>query len=149
MSTHRRGVASPRVWLRRAIALGVLGVALLLAQPVGYAQADALSFFKNYFITGDYVVSGVGLRGRGGLAGKPGIAQGQISIAGVPRKAEIVAAFLYWQAVSKDTLGPDSGSAGATFDGYPLTTPDGSIAKVLLSAGTSPCWSSGGGTGAS
>ena len=26
---------------------------------------DALTFFKNYFVTGDYVVGGVGLRGRG------------------------------------------------------------------------------------
>src|SRR3954451_6674924 len=114
--------------MRRAILLALGGALIIGLSRVPaplHAQGappDALSFFKNYFITGDYVVSGVGLRGRGGLAGKPGIAQGQISIAGVPRKAEIVAAFLYWQAVSKDTLGPDSGSAGATFDGYPLTT---------------------------
>ena len=26
---------------------------------------DALKFFKNFFVTGDYVVGGVGLRGQG------------------------------------------------------------------------------------
>src|SRR6185295_18794864 len=36
---------------------------LLFAQP-GTA-ADALQLFKNYFITGDYAVGGIGLRGQG------------------------------------------------------------------------------------
>ncbi len=43
---------------------------------------DALRFFKNYFITGDYVVGGVGLRGQG----VNGIATGSIAIQGVPQK---------------------------------------------------------------
>lgn len=149
MSHTRRAAASIPWWLSGSAVLIAFGITVVLAQQVGHAQADALSFFKNYFITGDYVVGSVGLRGAGGLSGTPGIARGAISMSGVPPKAEVVAAFLYWQVVSKDTLGPDSGTAGAKFDGVPLTTSSGPLAKVLVSAGTSPCWSSGGGTGAS
>jgi len=46
-----------------------------------------LAFFKNYFITGDYVVGGVGLAGSG---------RGDILIEGVPAGTDIAAAFLYW-----------------------------------------------------
>jgi hypothetical protein len=67
----------------------------------------------------------------------------------VPANAEIVAAFLYWQVVSTQTLGADSGRAGARFEGSPLTSPDGPLAKALVSAGTAPCWSAGGATGSS
>ena len=35
-----------------------------LLAPVGMA-ADAQKFFKNYFLTGDYKVGGIGLRGLG------------------------------------------------------------------------------------
>ena len=37
------------------------GTPILEARQTG----DALSFFKNYFITGDYVVGGVGVNGNG------------------------------------------------------------------------------------
>jgi len=133
--------------VRKAGAFLVLCTILLRATPVGHAQADALSFFKNYFVTGDYAVGSVGLRGLGGLSGTPGIARGAISISGVPAKAEIVAAFLYWQVVSKASAGPDSGATGARFDGYPLASSNGPIAKALVSDGTSSCWSGGGATG--
>ncbi len=149
MSHIRRGVASgPGCW-RRSAAFIAVGIALVFLQPVAHAQADALSFFKNYFITGDYVVGGVGLRGLGGVSGVQGIARGSIAIGGVPAKADIVAAFLYWQVVSKNTLGPDSGTVGAKFDGFPLASSSGPLAKVLVSEGTAPCWSSGGATGGS
>ena len=55
---------------RRSLAAATLGFVLLSAQP-GQSQ-DALNFFKNYFITGDYEVAGVGLAG----LGVDGIAQG-------------------------------------------------------------------------
>jgi hypothetical protein len=118
-------------------------------QPRAQTQApDALKFFKNFFLTGDYAVAGVGLRGLGGTNGSPaGLATGTISLTGVPAEADVVAAFLYWQVVSTDTLGPISGSLAATFNGFPLSTADGPSSKVLVSDGTSPCWSSGGGTG--
>ncbi|HEY7290006.1 MAG TPA: Ig-like domain-containing protein [Vicinamibacterales bacterium] len=136
--------------LTKAIAVLSLILALASTQSDSHAQtSDALRFFKNYFITGDYVVGGVGLRGLGGASGKPGIASGSIAISGVPARADIVAAFLYWQVVSSSKLGPDSGSTGATFEGNPLTTSGGPIGQVLSTAGTAPCWSSGGGTGSS
>ena len=137
--------------LLRALALFCVMVPLLMTEPKAQTQApDALKFFKNFFLTGDYVVAGVGLRGLGGLNGSPaGLATGNISLNGLPADGDVVAAFLYWQVVSKDTLGPNSGSVGATFNGYPLSTADGPSSKVLFRDGTSPCWSSGGGTGSS
>ena len=134
-----------RIPYRQVIAAVTLGFALFSARP-GYAD-DALGFFKNYFVTGDYVVGGVVLSG----TGENGIATGDINIGGVPPESEILAAFLYWQIVTKKNLGPDSGAVGATFKGVPLSSPgDGfSLAKVLDPAGTAPCWSGGGGTGKS
>ena len=44
-----------------------------------------LQFFKNYFVTGDYVVGGAGMNGNG---------QGTINISGVPADSDVVAAFL-------------------------------------------------------
>ncbi|HTM32569.1 MAG TPA: hypothetical protein VL263_14760, partial [Vicinamibacterales bacterium] len=116
---------------------------------------DDLKYFKNYFVTGDYVVSGVGLRGKGGQNGAPpGVAQGVINVSGVPPGAEIISAQLYWQVVS-DT-GPLVGSVGAKFKGYPLQAPDNPATggfdpepygKVMTFAGASPCFNPGGGTG--
>jgi hypothetical protein len=116
---------------------------------------DDLKYFKNYFVTGDYVVSGVGLRGKGGQNGAPpGVAQGVINVSGVPPGAEIISAQLYWQVVS-DT-GPLLGSVGAKFKGYPLQAPDNPATggfdpepygKVMTFAGASPCFNPGGGTG--
>ena len=41
-------------------------VALMLTTPtLSHAQTDALDYFKNYFVTGDYVAAGSGLRGLG------------------------------------------------------------------------------------
>src|SRR5947208_6517239 len=116
--------------LRRSAAPFALGFVMLFAQSGGHAQAaDPLTFFKNYFITGDYVVGGVGLRGLGGVGyvnsagavvpGIPGIAAREITISGVPSDADIVAAFLYWQVVSKNSLGPDSGATGREIQGQP------------------------------
>ena len=134
---------------RKSLATITLGLVLLFAQR-GLAQDDALNFFKNYFITGDYQVGGVGLSG----TGADGIATGTIHFDqdhgnDVPEGVEILAAFLYWQVVSSENEGPESGIAGATFNGFPLSTPDGPLAKVLDPGGTAPCWSSGGGTGQS
>ena len=112
---------------------------------------DDLKFFKNYFVTGDYVVAGVGLRG---LGDSSGVATGNINVQGVPAGAEIVSAQLYWQVVT-DT-GPLAGKVGATFKGYPLEAPDNPnttgfdpepYAKVMAFAGAAPCFNPGGGTG--
>jgi len=47
------------------VATSVLMLSPGAARPS--AQTNALSFFKNYFVTGDYVVGGVGLNGNGSL----------------------------------------------------------------------------------
>ena len=133
---------------KATVVLLSLGFALLCGRSPGAGAAGgALTFFKNYFVTGDYVVGGVGLRGQG----VNGLATGSITIAGVPADADIVAAFLYWQVVTTDTAGPDSGSLPVDVQGgNPLRSADGPFGKVLdHRLGTAPCWSSGGGTGSS
>jgi hypothetical protein len=133
--------------MKRALFAASTWVLLLLlrgATPMSAQAPDALTFFKNYFITGDYVVGGVGLRDQG----VNGIATGSVTISGVPQDADVAAAFLYWQVVSKDSLGPDSGSVPVTFKSHPLRSVAGPLGKAL-GAGTAPCWSSGGGTGSS
>src|SRR5258705_3793584 len=46
----------------------IFTLVLLLNVFAGFGQAqDALKYFKNYFVTGDYVVGGVGVRGKGVL----------------------------------------------------------------------------------
>ena len=105
---------------------------------------NALPFFKNYFITGDYQVGSVDLSGPAG-----GFATGDIHFNAalgnaVPPNADIVAAFLYWEMI---TLAPNSPSLeGARFRGYDIS----GIAKQLgpaklLSKETSPCWTGGAG----
>ncbi|HEX7797525.1 MAG TPA: hypothetical protein VF456_24350, partial [Vicinamibacterales bacterium] len=126
--------------LRRFGTVLTIGFLLLLTQPGTAQQGNALNFFKNYFVTGDYTVAGVGLRG----TGVNGIATGQIHFGGasaVPPNADILAAFLYWETV----ITPNSviGTSGAKFRGNDLSA----IAKELNPNGTAPCWSSGGGTG--
>src|SRR6266436_9198539 len=118
--------------IRKSAVLFLLGLLLLVLQPGGHAQAgsDALKFFQNFFVTGDYVVAGVGLRGQGGQNGSPaGLATGTINVSGVPSDADVVAAFLYWQVVSSSAL-PDSGALTATFDGSLLSTADGPLSKA-------------------
>ena len=135
----------------RSFAAALAFLLLIAAQTDrGFAASQPLKFFKNYFVTGDYVVAGVGLWGRG----VKGIASGTITISGVPADAEILSAFLYWQVVTSD--GPESGTKGATFNKQLLSVPGppaiptrgGSIALVADTLGTSPCWSEGGGAGA-
>jgi len=94
----------------QAAAIATFGVLVLFAQS-GLAS-DSLNYTKNYFVTGDAVTAGVGLRGQG--AGHNGVATGTINIGGIPCtggspavivpctttgavQADIVAAFLYWE----------------------------------------------------
>src|SRR5258708_22945157 len=72
--------------------------------------SDALSYTRNYFVTGDYKVAGVGLRG----TGVNGFATGTITMSGVPAGADIVAAFLYWETVETT---PSPSIANGFFDG--------------------------------
>ena len=91
-----------------------------------FSVAVPLQFFKNYFVTGDYAVAGVGLRG----TGVGGVATGQINFAGVPAGADIVAAFLYWET---EESAPSPASANGFFDGNAI------VGKVLGSATNPAC----------
>ena len=119
----------------------------------GLAQAaPPLNFENNYFVTGDYVVAGVGLRGLGvnGFATKKFTMPDANSVpsTGVPSGADIVAAFLFWQSVesSQTTFAGQNGFfrpvfAGGPATGYPIT-------GVVLGNPNAPIsWSSGGCSG--
>ena len=107
--------------MKRVIGLFVaLAGALLIQLQQGSVQVsaqapDALKFFKNYFITGDYAVGGVGLRG----LGVNGLATGSIAMSGVPKDVDIAAAFLYWQVVAKDSVRPGRRQPACHFPGTP------------------------------
>jgi hypothetical protein len=109
--------------LKKAL-LFSLGFFALFAQ-VAQARADdggQLHYFKNYFVTGDFVVAGVGLRGKG----VNGFATGKINMSEVPCTdgsskyvgcsklgavpADIVAAFLYWE--TEETSNEPSSTIG-------------------------------------
>ncbi len=116
--------------LRCAIGL-TLGLAALLPQ-VAQAEDNKLRFFKNYFVTGDYAVAGVGLRGQG----INGFASANIDMkTSVPAGADPIAAFLYWQTV-ETTAKPSS--ANGFFRGKAI---DGRAIGDLNNPG---CWSQGG-----
>jgi hypothetical protein len=134
-------------WLRKPATLLSLSLLLLIAQLGGHAQAPGppegpLSFFKNYFITGDYAVGGKSLW-RKGVQGR---ATADISISGVPGNADILAVFLYvqtaervqWSGIDHATYrGP--GLSGA---GNDLGAGNNSLAKALnWDLATPPCWS--------
>jgi hypothetical protein len=136
-------------WGRRlklaAAALGLL-LAFGFAQPASAQNApNQLTLSNNYFVTGDYVVGGVGLRG----LGVNGVATGTIKIpdansvpaTGVPPGADIVAAFLYWETVEK-TQSAFAGQQGF-FRGYPVT------GSILGNPNAPTSWSSGGCSGSS
>ena len=125
----------------------LLCVFVLLATKTGQGRAPAapLNFFKNYFVTGDYRVYGVPIKGSpasGGFTTKDITIPLDGQPDSVPAGAELVAAYLYWSAVVAET-DPGSASAGAQFDGNDLAP----VAKILNPIGTSPCWSSGGAAG--
>lgn len=112
-------------------------------QPTGHADpVDSMTFGQNYFLTGDVVVFGVGMKG----TGVNGIATRSIAIPQntIPANADPVAAFLYWETVT-DQSALTAGAVGAKFRGNDIS----GFTKVLTPQGTSPCWSSGGGTGQS
>ena len=143
----------------RTTILTVSGLAFLFlmgfGQP-GFAQTTPpLNFENNYFVTGDYVVAGVGLRGLGvnGLATKQFTMPDANSVpsTGVPAGADIVAALLYWETVesSQTAFAGQNGffrpvlADGGPATGYPIT-------GVILGNPNAPVsWSSGGCSGSS
>ena len=140
------GTRSSRMMARTAVVVAILVLSLFTQSSLAQTGTPPLNFFNNYFVTGDYVVGGVGLRGLGDASG---FATGTISIpdansipaTGVPAGADIVAAFLYWETVesSQTTFAGQQGF----FNGY-------AIAGAVLGNPNAPVsWSSGGCTGSS
>jgi hypothetical protein len=111
---------------------------LMVGAPAAQAHdtSASLGFFKNYFVTGDYVAAGVGLRGKG----VNGLATGTITIdtSQIPAGADIVAAYLYWE-----TLGPTGGPGSATLAGAQFQKNDLSSIAVLTNPGGSPACATG------
>ena len=123
--------------MKRAAVVPVV-LAVLLCQGIVPAAAQtrgSLSFFKNYFVTGDYVVGGTSLWRQG----VNGTAAGSIVVSGVPDEVDILAAYLYFQTTEVVQW---SGIDHAKFNGNDLGPGAASLAKALnWDLATSPCWS--------
>src|SRR5687767_990633 len=104
---------------------------VLFAQP-GEA-ADGIQFFKNYFVTGDYVAGHVDLLPQQAIAGR---AFGDIPMSGVPADADILAAFLYWETVTTGV--PDAISA--KFRDDEIGSFAVKVGQSPLNPSTAPCW---------
>jgi YVTN family beta-propeller protein len=105
------------------------------------AATPTLTFLNNYFVTGDHIVRSFD-QGSGNISN--GFVNGTITIPssspgqeGVPAGADIVAAFLYWQAL-ETTSAPSS--ASALFNRYSIT--GSQVGSDLQSS----CWSVNGST---
>jgi hypothetical protein len=111
---------------------------LLLITP---AANPTLTFLNNYFVTGDHIVrsfdSGSATPSNGFVNGTITIPGSSPGPEGIPAGADIVAAFLYWQAL-ETTSAPSS--ANAFFNGYSVT--GSTVGNDLQSS----CWSSSGST---
>ena len=141
------------VCLKTAVTLALLA----LFAPLMRAQQVQLSYFKNYFVTGDYLVGGVS------LSGKTGSVSSSINFSGVPCTtgpglfasvipcsttgavpADVIAAFLYWQTIENTApcapvqcanlgSGTFNGAANA-FSGVELGNP--TVAACAAGGGT-------------
>ena len=148
----RRFCTRTRCGVRKVTSiLYVVLLALIAFTQIGFAQAP-LNFSDNYFVTGDYVVAGVGLRGLGvnGYATKQFSMPDATSVpsTGVPLGADIVGAFLYWETVesSQTAFAGQNGFfrpvfPGGPTTGYPIT------GAVLGNPNAPVSWSSGGCSG--
>ena len=139
--------------LLSAVLLALICLFMGGVAQTGFAQATPpLSFENNYFVTGDYVVAGVGLRGLGvnGFATKQFTMPDANSVpsTGVPAGAEIVAAILYWETVesSQTANAGQNGFFRPVFSNGPAT--GYAISGVILGNPNAPVsWSSGGCSG--
>jgi hypothetical protein len=127
---------------------------LTFTSLIGIAQANPpLNFGNNFFVTGDYVVAGVGLRGLGvnGYAtrqfGMPDA--NTMPAGGVPKGADIVAALLFWETVesSQTSFAGQSGFFRPVVPGGPATPGYPIVGGVLGNPNAPVSWSSGGCSG--
>jgi YDG domain-containing protein len=148
------------VCLRNVIALALLA----LFSSVTQAQQVQLSYFKNYFVTGDYVVGGVSLANAARtVSGSTISVADSINFSGVPctsgpglaasvipctsrggQPADVIAAFLYWQTIENTApCSPQCGSSGnGTFNGSANTFSGVELGNPTVAA----CAANGAGT---
>lgn len=138
--------------VRLAISAGLLFVVGLAPSSWAQSGTNPLNLFKNYFVTGDYVVAGWSEGTPDGSGYAPGTISipdtvqlkstggGQLGVpSAVPVGANIIAAYLYWATVE----GNQNSFAGqsAYFNGY-------AVAGTVLGNPNAPTsWSSGGCSG--
>lgn len=125
-----------------AAAIFTLAFALLVA-PVARAQDNALPFFTSYTITGDYNVTSVDLPPQ---SAPDGTVTTTLEVSGVPKNADIIAAYLYWETIWSGP--PDSVELlkdlkdQVRFRGEPVSGIKSSTRSLV--GPFSPCWSNGG-----
>jgi Bacterial Ig-like domain (group 3) len=138
--------------VRVMMALGLLLMFGFAQSVLAQTGTNPLNFGNNYFVTGDYVVAGVGLRGLGvnGLATQQFKMPDANSVpsTGVPPGADIVAALLFWETVeSSGTFAGQNGffrpmvPNGPATPGYPI------IGAILGNPNAPVSWSAGGCSG--
>jgi hypothetical protein len=161
-SFHRMDVrhALRSLWPKSA---NIFGLALL-ALFVQAAQAQGpLNYFKNYFVTGDYVVGGVGLSGKVASGPVTGAVQvtGNITLNSVPCTsgpglfasvvpctnrgavpADVIGAFLYWQTIESTTT--PSSAIGSYASSFNAATPVNPFVGLALGNPKIPACSGGG-----
>src|SRR5262245_39478778 len=95
--------------------LGLLAISLAVlmtqARSGAIAISDPLSYDRGFLLTGNYVVGGVDFTPQANPAVN-GIAEGTIHFDGanaVPPGSDIVAAYLYWEAIYLPDVNPTEG----------------------------------------
>ena len=121
-------VSVARTWLIALLAFSVL----LFAQR-GEA-ADGIRFFKNYFVTGDYVAGFVDLLPQQPVNGR---VSGVIPMSGVPANADILGAFLYWETITSNGLPT---TISAKFRDTEIGNFAVMVGQSIPNPSTAPCW---------
>ena len=88
--------------------------------PTAQAQTpDALNFFKNFFLTGDYVVAGIGLS----IAGMVAAANNYLTPVQGALLQEAIDVMVILNALRALRISPSIGSISATQEGAPVAFP--------------------------
>ena len=133
----------PRHSLRTTSALSTLLLLVLYSQG-SHTQGNppGLNFFKNFFVTGNYVAASVDF---GSVSSGGGFIEADIDFDQpeelVPENADVVGAFLYWQTIVDASPLPVE---GLEFRGEDISEIAKQVASAPVDPGFSPCWSGGG-----
>ncbi|MGI9102255.1 MAG: hypothetical protein ACR2IF_07395 [Terriglobales bacterium] len=142
----------------------VFAMLTCMAPVFAAAQSNPLNFRDNFFVTGDYVVAGAyGMNGANSFltVGSILYTKGTITVpdtqnpgitgaTSVPKGADIVAAFLYWETVeSNNNLGAgQNGFFLPNPNGWGGAGPNGGLGYAIQGTNVSPsgnvAWSNGG-----